>query len=95
MSKKQEEIRIERAYGRACSGIETDMLDIPKVFAVGEKAIASGDDDAEFELLLATFREHPDGPEAAMSEKVAVLVISHGHGRRYQACSRRCPTSRA
>lgn len=49
--------RIERAYGRACSGIAIHILDIPKVFAVGVKTIEAGADDAALEAALRAYVE--------------------------------------
>ena len=42
---KLDELRIERAYGKHCSGIGISVLDIGKVFAFGQLAIDRGDDD--------------------------------------------------
>lgn len=52
---KQIERRIEVAYGKSCSGIQIDILDIPKVFAVGERLIESGADDDELAKRLRDF----------------------------------------
>jgi len=32
--------RIDRVYRRHCSGVQVNIMDIPKIFAVGHKAIA-------------------------------------------------------
>jgi hypothetical protein len=47
--------RIETIYGRACSGVQIDILDIGKVFAAGYKAIDAGADDAELEKAIVAF----------------------------------------
>lgn len=41
--------RIERAYGKSCSGVQIPMLEISNVFKVGAAAIAEGADDAQLE----------------------------------------------
>jgi hypothetical protein len=47
--------RIERVYGPACSGIPIDIMDIPKVFDVGRKAIAEGADNIVLAAVLRAF----------------------------------------
>ena len=38
--------RIDLAYRKTCSGIQINMLDIPKVFKFGRIKIMEGEDDA-------------------------------------------------
>jgi hypothetical protein len=40
------DLRIDLAYRKTCSGIQINMLDIPKVFAFGRIKIMEGEDDA-------------------------------------------------
>jgi hypothetical protein len=54
-STKAADRRIELIYYRACSGIQINVMDISKVFAVGHKAIAEGADDAALEVAIVTF----------------------------------------
>ena len=49
--------RIELVYRRWCSGVQIDIMDIGKVFAVGHKAIAEGADDAALERAIVAFVE--------------------------------------
>lgn len=44
--------RIERAYGRTCSGVQVSVLDIGKVFVAGRAALASGADEAALEAAI-------------------------------------------
>jgi hypothetical protein len=46
--------QIERAYYRRCSGIQIDVFDIGKVFAVGRQAVAEG---ADMETAIVAFVE--------------------------------------
>ena len=55
--KKQDELRIERAYGEACSGIQIDVLDITKVFEFGQQMLDRGCDDAQLRIGLRAFVE--------------------------------------
>ena len=54
---KAEDKRIEAAYRETCSGIGILMMDIPKVFAEGRKAIAEGADDAALRERIRAFVE--------------------------------------
>jgi hypothetical protein len=49
--------RIDRAYRTRCSNIPIDIMDIPKVFAEGRKAIAGGADDQALGDTIAAFVE--------------------------------------
>ncbi|MBO0715711.1 MAG: hypothetical protein J2P55_00040 [Rhizobiales bacterium] len=47
--------RIGRAYYGTCSGIAINILDIPRVFAEGRRAIAQGADDAQLAAAIFGF----------------------------------------
>ena len=51
--------RINRIYLRNCSGIEIDIMDISKVFAVGRKAILDNPEftDDQLTVVLTGFVE--------------------------------------
>ena len=53
LTKKQIDRKVEQAYYATCSGIQINILDIPRVFAVGRECIRDGVDD---ETLRATIR---------------------------------------
>lgn len=54
-AEKQAEARIEKAYRATCCGIAINMMDIGKVFAEGQKLIATGVDDAALGVGLRAF----------------------------------------
>jgi hypothetical protein len=53
--KKINENRIQAAYQAGCSGIQVNLMDIGKIFKVGETAIAEGADDAVLQQRIRTF----------------------------------------
>lgn len=53
--KKLDGQRIELAYRKVANGVQINMMDIPKVWEVGEKAIADGADDAALEKAIHDF----------------------------------------
>ncbi len=55
--KKLDEKRVEKAYYKVAQGVQIDMMNIPKIFKVGEKAIAEGADDAALEKAISDFVE--------------------------------------
>lgn len=55
--KKQARARVERAYYAGCEGIAIDIMDIGKVFRVGEAAVAQGVDDATLQTTIRAFVE--------------------------------------
>lgn len=48
---------IERAYHETCSGIQINMMDIPKVFDAGHKAINEGKDYEGMKAAIRAFVE--------------------------------------
>lgn len=52
---KAAEARVSRAYYATYSGIQIDMMDIPKVFDVGRNVVAHGGTDADLEKTIRTF----------------------------------------
>jgi hypothetical protein len=55
--KKAVAARVSKAYYATCSGVEINMMDISRVFEVGEAAVAAGLDD---EMLGKTIRAFVD-----------------------------------
>ena len=53
--KRHIENRIQNAYTARCSGIQINIMDIGKVFKVGEAAIAGGADDEQLAEAMYAF----------------------------------------
>jgi alpha-D-ribose 1-methylphosphonate 5-phosphate C-P lyase len=51
------DVRIQRAYGAGCSGIQINIFDLAKVSAVGAKLIAEGADDDKLRDGIRAFVE--------------------------------------
>ena len=47
--------RISRAFSRRCNRIAVSILDLPKIYQVGQAAIAGGADDAALEDAIHAF----------------------------------------
>lgn len=54
-AEKQAEKRIDVAYRSTCSGIAINIMDIGKIFAEGQKLIATGVDDAALAVGIRAF----------------------------------------
>lgn len=54
-AEKEIDRRIDVAYRTNCSGVSINIMDIPKVFAVGRKAILEGADDSALGLKIREF----------------------------------------
>lgn len=56
---KQLDAEVERIYYRNCSGIQIDVMDISKVFAVGRAALTNGlDAEAAVVAFVETIRKN-------------------------------------
>ena len=55
--KKAIDAKIDRAYRENCCGIQINMTDIPKVFAVGREAVAAGLDDEQVAIAIRGYVE--------------------------------------
>jgi hypothetical protein len=55
--KNKMQARIESAYRKSCLNIQISMMDIGRVFDIGELAIAEGADDATLESKIRAFVE--------------------------------------
>lgn len=55
--KKQIDRRVELAYYATCTGVQISILDIPKVFAAGRKAVAEGVDEDGLKTAIIEFVE--------------------------------------
>lgn len=52
---KKIEMRIEKAYGQSCNGVQIPMMKIPEIFKVGRAAIAAGADDEALKAKIVEF----------------------------------------
>jgi hypothetical protein len=55
--KKAIKDRVSRAYYATCSGIQINVMDISRVFEVGEAAVAAGLDDEMLGKAIHAFVE--------------------------------------
>jgi hypothetical protein len=53
--KKADGARITAAYGKVADGVSIPIMEIPRVYAAGETAIAQGADDAALEAAIGAF----------------------------------------
>jgi hypothetical protein len=67
LTAKQIDREIEKAYYAGCSGIQIDIMDIGKIFAVGRQAYAQG---ARGEVLEAAVRELRGGNQEELMGKI-------------------------
>ena len=56
-AEKIAERRVDMAYRATCSGIQINILDIPKIFAYGELKVAEGLDDAALAASIRAYVE--------------------------------------
>ena len=57
-AQKEADKRIERVYYARCSGVQIDIMDIGKIFACGQRLLASGPmSDAQLGDAIAAFVE--------------------------------------
>lgn len=54
-TEKQIHGRIEKAYRARCQNIQVPIMEIPKIFEVGRKAVAEGADDQVLGDKIAEF----------------------------------------
>jgi hypothetical protein len=54
-TKKQIGIRIEKAYYASCKGVQIKIMDIPKVWKIGEQIVLTGGDDLMLQAGLRKF----------------------------------------
>lgn len=56
-SQKAIDRRINEAYGESCSGIQIDIMDTVKVFAVGKQLVEQGVTDDELRAGIRAYVE--------------------------------------
>lgn len=49
------DLRIDKAYRVACSGVAVNIMDIPKIFAFGKQKIAEGEDDGALAASIGAY----------------------------------------
>jgi len=54
---KKADAAVDAAYRATCSGIQVNMMDIPKIFAVGRASFHAGDDAATLAAKVRAFVE--------------------------------------
>lgn len=54
---KENRNRISRAYSATCNGVQVNIMDIGKIFKVGQQSIDDGDDDDVLEAKIQTYVE--------------------------------------
>lgn len=67
--------RIEAAYYRSCSGVQIDILDIPKVFKAGQELLDKGCTEPELE---AGIRAAVEALNKKAADEAVTLALSHG-----------------
>jgi hypothetical protein len=54
---KAADARVDRVYRENCSGVQVNIMDIPKIFRVGHAAIAEGADDTVLKEKIVAYVE--------------------------------------
>lgn len=55
MSEKKISAELNRIYGKHCSGIEVDIMLLPKVFNLGKKSLLAGDPEEVVGKIMRDF----------------------------------------